>query len=252
MSGQTHTPAPFRVRWVEKLQRRLAARGYQLSRVCEDEPAGFAENADPSSLKFAERLAESAVTGALESPEERVLEMAAAHFVADATRIVCVGQGTGVFEAFVSVDAALEIVGVVRDPEALRWCREQRVASNVSFTDCDLAQLVEQDDEFDLALVLGVIDQTADFGGFLEDLARLAPRAVISVGNRARDRRVFSAPRPANPSARREWTAGELYWVLRTCYRDVELYGLADPCVPRLERVNLFSDLPVLYAVCAN
>lgn len=247
-----HRTSPFWRRILASLQRRLAPRGYEIARVRADDPAAFVEPDQTGALKFSERIARASATGGLETPEERVLEMAAASFIGDARRLLCVGHGTGVFERFVAVDPALEIVGLVQEPEALEWCRAHRTADQLSFTGCGLAALGEQGGEFDLVLSLGGMDSHPGVPAFLAELAALAPRAVIATNNRAYAHRLFAEPDRAAASSRARFDAGELYWVLRAFYREVDLYGLPDPCVPRLERVNLFSTLPVLYAVCRN
>jgi hypothetical protein len=244
------TEGSIGARAIRKVQRLLAERGYEIVRLRPDDPDGIGQNDGAPRLKLAERLARFEQGGAFEAPEERALSQAVAHFVGRAKSIVCLGPGTGIFEHFVAVDPALEILGVVPDADSLSWCRTHRAAANVQFTDRDPAHLLEEYGGFDLALAIDVLDGTDDFADRLCQFSRLSERAVLTVTNRARSHEALVSPRPIDPSHVREWTAGEFYWVLRAFYRAVELYAMPDPAVPRLERVGLFSELSPLIAVC--
>ncbi|MBW2389130.1 MAG: hypothetical protein JRG89_11920 [Deltaproteobacteria bacterium] len=233
-----------------KLQRLLAKRGYEIVRRRPDDPGGFGQNVEVTALKLAERLARFDAGGFFETPEERALSQAVARFVGEAKRIVCLGPGTGVFEHFAAVDAALDILGLVPDADLLDWCQTHRVAANLEFTSLAPARVLEEYGSFDLALAIDVIDGTENFSDSLRQLTRLSERAVVTVTNRARSHEALISPRPIDPHHVREWTAGELYWVLRGFYGVVELYGMPDPHVPQLERAGLFSEMSPLIAVC--
>lgn len=232
------------------LQRLLARRGYEIVRRRPDDANGFGENIGAPPLKLAERLTRFDAGGFFETPEERALSQAVARFVGEARRIVCLGPGTGAFEHFVSVDASLDILGVLPEGELLGWCRAHRQAANLEFTDLDPTRVFAEYGSFDLALAIDVIDATRDFSDRLCELSRLSERAIVTVTNRARSHEALVSPRPIDPDHVREWTAGELYWVLRGFYGAVELYGMPDPHVPHLERVGLFSKISPLIAVC--
>jgi hypothetical protein len=233
-----------------RLQRLLATRGYEIVRRRPDDPSGFGDNPAAPTRKLSERLARFAAGGFFETPEERALTQAVARFVGEAKRIVCFGPGTGAFEDFVAVDASLDILGVLSDAELLDWCRVHRARANVEFTDLDSHRVLEEYGNFDLAVAIDVLDGAPDFSHRLDRLSRLSRRAVVTVTNKARSHEALVSPRPSDPHHVREWTAGELYWVLRGFYAGVELYGMPDPHVPQLERVGLFSEISTLIAVC--
>ncbi|MFT5695295.1 MAG: hypothetical protein ACI9QQ_001270, partial [Myxococcota bacterium] len=109
----------FRVR--RKVSRWLASRGYELTRIRPDDANGFGENQNPQADKLSDRLARFEQGDGFESPQERCLSQAIARFIGDAHTVVAMGPGTGVFEKFVSVDAALDIVGLVPDADYLAW-----------------------------------------------------------------------------------------------------------------------------------
>ncbi len=239
-------------RAIGKLKRGLAARGYEIVRLRPDDPNGFGENPWVPPLKLSERLARVEAGGDFETPAERSLSHAVARFVGGARRIVCLGPGTGVFEAFVAVDSSLEILGLLPDADSLDWCRTHRTGSNLEFAELRLGQVLEEHGSFDLALAIDVLDGSDDFPGFLAELSRLSERAVVTVTNRSRSHEALVARRPIDRHHVRAWTAGELYWVLRGFYRAVDLYGMPDPHVPQLQRVGQFSELSPLIAVCTR
>lgn len=238
----------FRAR--RKVSRWLASRGYEFTRIRPDDAGGFGENHNPKVNKLSERLARFEQGGWFESPEERSLSQAVARFIGDAHTVVAMGNGTGVFEKFVAVDAALEILGLVPDADSLAWCEVNRVAPQLRFSVCDPADVPDKYGEFDLAVSIGQLDGSIDFAGHLGHLSKMAGRAIVTVSNRSRDFESLVAPTPANHEHVREWTAGEFYWVLRAFYSEVSLYAMSDPCVPELKAAGLFCDESPLVAVC--
>ncbi len=235
-----------------KLERWLARRGYEIARTLPDDPEAFDGRRRALPLKFAERLGRAEEIGWFESPEETAVQYAAARFIGDAKRILCVGPGVGAFESFVSVDASLEILGVLPDPEHHAWCSGERAAPNVTYVVGDLARVGEEYGRFDLAFAIDVIDRRVDFADLLAALSTVSDRAIITGRNRARDFESLAAQRPREPHRVREWTAGEFYWVLRSIYAGVELFGMEDPTVPVSKPVGLHSRCSQLLAVCEN
>ena len=70
--------------------------------------------------------------------------------------------------------------------------------------------------------------------------------------NRARSAQAHHAGPPAYEQHVREWTAGELYWVLRCFYRDVRLLAMPDPFVPWLEPADVDTTRAQLVADCRD
>ena len=175
-----------------------------------------------------------------------------ARFVGTAQSIVNVGSVSAAFERFVAVDRCLELVANIRDESFAEWSRGVSSFENVSYCPGELSTLIEEHECFDLALAIDVIDAQQDFSKFLGGLSQLADRVIVTATNKARDPQSLIAEAPTNHERIREWTAGEFYWVLKSHFDVVKLYGMPDPVVPCSVAIGPMSEMSPIIAVCEN
>lgn len=241
-------------RWLGWLPRRLARagaqRGVQRTPVVDEQPTRYRENPPASPRKLDEYFADAGEHAEIEAPEALALNKAVARFIGPARSIVGVGSISAAFERFVAVDRRLEIVANVRDESFAEWARARSPFANLSFYPGEISKLLEEFDRFDLALAIGVIDERPDYAEFLRDLSQLADRAVVTAVNKARSLESLVAAQPIDRGRVREWTAGELYWVLKSHFDSVELFAMPDPVVPLTVRIGLLSERSPVIAVC--
>ena len=210
-------------------------------------PLAYRENPEVGAANFCEKRARLERGESFEWPDMVALNWAVAARVGDAASIVELGGGTGCFAHEAAAVPGRRVVCADPDAEAIAWAREHRSRPNVEY----LAREVTPDDgPFELAVSVDVIEHVADFPGFLGLCTRLAPRLLVTTPNRARGPSAHHAGPPAFAQHVREWTAGELYWVLRCFYREVALYGMPDRHVPWLVPVGVDTRLAQLVADC--
>jgi hypothetical protein len=234
----------------------LARRGVELMPVLSDFAEGYQENPPVATPKLSEltAAAEAAVGSCaeIESPEALALNKAVARFIGSARTIVNVGSASAAFERFVAVDRSLDLVANVHDETFAQWAREVSSHGNVHYRPGGIPNLLDEYGCFDLAVAIDVIDREQDFGEFLRGLSQLGDRVIVTAVNKARDRKSLAASPPAERRRIREWTAGELYWVLKAHFDRVELFGMPDPVVPHTVRVGPLSRISSIVAVCGS
>jgi hypothetical protein len=237
-----------------KFERLLARRGLELAPIVHDFDGGYRANAATSRPKLSEYLARlDATTGyadEIESPAALVLNKAVARFVGSARSIINVESESAAFERFVAVDKCLELLANLRDEGLVEWAANASPHDNVRYCPGDTSCILQEYGRFDLALAIDLIDRREDFSGLLDELSQLSDRVIVTASNKARDPQSFGAASPANPERIREWTAGEFYWVLRSRFQHVDLYGMPDPVVPHTVPVGPLCTLSPLIAVC--
>jgi spore maturation protein CgeB len=169
-----------------------------------------------------------------DAPESRTVALAwaVASLVGDATRIADLGTDGGRFAVEAAADPDRTIVSSHPGRVSVEASR-----GNVAFLD---RRVAAADGPFDLAVGVDVLDQREDFRSFLQGCAELAPRLLVTTGA------------PSGARRAREWTAGELYWVLRCFYARVDLYALPDPLVPSVVAVDVNTTLSPLIASCGD
>jgi len=235
-----------------KVEQVLARRGLELVPIVTELPGTCHENPPAVPRKLSEYVAEAGTDGEIELPEALALNKAVARFIGPAQSIVNVGSVSAAFERFVAVDRRLELVANVRDESFAEWARGVSSFENVSYCPGELSTLLAENERFDLALAIGVIDGQQDFSKFLRGLAQLADRVVVTASNKARDHQSLMAPGPTDRKRIREWTAGEFYWVLKNHFDAVELYAVPDPVVPRTVAIGPLSEMSPVIAVCES
>jgi 2-polyprenyl-3-methyl-5-hydroxy-6-metoxy-1,4-benzoquinol methylase len=136
------------------------------------------------------------------------------------------GCGTGMFSNFAAEDESRILTASEQDAETLKWVKQNRSRSNIMYCDRPLSSF--DTDEFDVVAAIELIEHVFDYPGFLKELSRVAPRAIITTPNKNRSPMDSIANTPAYDGHVREWTAGEFYWILRAFYSDVSLYTIPD------------------------
>lgn len=248
MRGPTRHPLWMRVQ--RKVERVLARRRPELAPIVTELPGAYFENPPRVPRKFSEYLADAGNDVEIESPEALVLNKAVARFIGSAQSIVNVGSVSAAFERFVAVDRCLELVANVRDESFAEWARDACSYQNVSYCPGDLSTLLNDNERFDLALAIGVIDGQPNYSEFLLGLAQLADRVIVTASNKARDHQSLMAPGPTDRERIREWTSGEFYWVLKSHFGVVKLYAMPDPIVPCTVEIGPLSEMSPVIAVC--
>jgi len=141
-----------------------------------------------------------------------------------------VGSGTGMF-ATLAADALPDskITASEFEDATREWAIQNRPRKNILY--CQSALCEFKNDEFDLVVTLEVIEHIFDYPKFLGELARVAPKAVISTPNKLRNWYDSVANSPSFVEHVREFSTEAFYWVLRCYWNDVRIYA-----VPELQK----------------
>lgn len=187
--------------------------------------------------------------GFLDWPDILALNWAITSLIGDAKRIAEIGSGTGPFAEYASRDRTREIHAFEPDDFARARAIELRSFPNVHYRASWESDAAER---YDLLVSVEVIEHVSELPAFLASCARLAPRAVFTTPNRlCRHPRDHCGP-PAYPAHVREFSAGELYWMLRLYYRRVHLFHLPDPFVPWLAPLDIATPGTPVIAECSD
>lgn len=217
-------------------------------RVCTGErvPA-YIENVEMHGVNMArERLARGEP---FEWPNMLALNWAVTVLIRDAKKIVDIGSGTAPFAHFAAVDHRRTIHCVEEDDFARGWAEKHRAHPNVTYE-----KFIDENNEqqFDLLLSLDVFEHVQDMRSFLDFCKSKAPRAIFSTPNRIVVRGPLDMGPPAYPPHVREFSPGELYWILRQYYRDVSLYFMPNVYVPWLEPMTTLTCGTPIIAECTG
>jgi ubiquinone/menaquinone biosynthesis C-methylase UbiE len=200
--------------------------------------------------------------GPLEPHSVAVINKAAAQLLGSETKILEIGSGTGMF-SFLAAENQLRTITASELDEATRqWAIEHRNLPNIQYCAKSLQEF--GDNAFEVAVAVEVIEHVADYSGFLSDLSRVAPTAIITTPNKNRSPMDSIANTPPYSDHVREWTAGEFYWVLRAFYSNVTMYTVpnfrfeierhkkAPQSLPALRRSSVLEHSEPLLALCAE
>lgn len=213
----------------------------------------------PSNL--GEKLARQAVGGPFEPLDIALVNRAAAHLAISNKSILEVGSGTGMFATLVA-DACPEsrITASEFDNITREWAAKNRNRKNITYCRKSLQEFAN--DEFDLTVALEVVEHIHEYAGFLRQLSRVAPQAIISTPNRLRSAFDAIANPPTYECHVREWSSEAFYWVLRVFWNDVKLYTIPnirkqirksqtdERYQPNIARIGIHCREHVMIAVC--
>ena len=211
--------------------------------------APYAENTESGPANLELKLARAARGGPFECSDIVCTNQTVARMVGSARLIAELGGGTGLFAYEVATDPGVVVVSSEHDEQAHRWAAMNRSRPNVRYVN---GPINSSEGPFDLVVAIEVIEHIADYRAFLDTCVTLAERAIFTTPNKhARPRSVWAGP-PEYRYHVREWTAGELYWVMRSFYRSVRLFGILDPGTPGCVPIDITSEAPRIIAECES
>jgi 2-polyprenyl-3-methyl-5-hydroxy-6-metoxy-1,4-benzoquinol methylase len=225
-------------------------------------PDAYQERPEGGPTNLATKLARQARGGPFEPYSVALINRAALQLVGFPKRLLEVGCGTGMFAELVArVYPEIEITASELDAATLNWASQNRPMKNITYQRLTLEEC--STDSFNLVVAIEVIEHIFGFATFLRELARVAPRAIITTPNKDRTPFTAIANTPVFDEHVREWTAGEFYWVLRCFYDEVQLYTLPNfqnqisafiansSYEPHLKRCSVLEKGEPLIAVCS-
>lgn len=132
------------------------------------------------------------------------------------------GCGVGYGTAFLA-EVAETVVGVDVDEEALAYARGRYARPNVEFVAGDLLDPAFSDRSFDVVCAFEAIEHLDDPETHVRVVARLLrPDGVYIVSTPRAETTTYQ---PENPFHRVEFSAGDFEQLLRSHFREVELFG---------------------------
>lgn len=213
----------------------------------------YLENEEVGCKNLSEKLARVKEGGEFEWPNMVALNRSLQAFLNDAKKIVVIGSGTATFEWFATQNnknSDLLFVASEFDRECVEWCKEHRSRQNIKYTSLSVLELKEKYGNFDLAILVDVIEHIDNYGSFLSSFSSLADKAVITTPNKDRSLITSLAKSPTYYQHVREWNAGEFYWVLKAFYKNVDLYAMPDVYNEGIKKIGLSSTMTPLIAYC--
>jgi len=223
-------------------------------------PDVYVERPETGPRNLDEKLARVAAGGPFEPLDVALVNRAAVQLIGNATRILELGSGTGLFAWLAAADRHRVIVASESDPMTRDWAEANRSSPNIAYEQLRLEDV--ERDSFDLVVAIELIEHIWDFAYFLKNVAKVAPAAIITTPNKNASALGSVAATPAYGDHVREWTAGEYYWVLRAYYDNVRLYTLPDfrnqitasqkrnDYIPKVVRCSVLCREPALLAYC--
>jgi 2-polyprenyl-3-methyl-5-hydroxy-6-metoxy-1,4-benzoquinol methylase len=185
-----------------------------------------------------------------EYPDIVNLNNAVVNLLGGAKRICELGCGTGKFAVNAVIDDAERfVVASEFDVATHAWVKQNRQHPRVRYV---LGPVDKNEVRFDVVVAIEVIEHIRDYPRFIRDCQSLSDRAIITTPNRARSKHHYHAGPPEYVKHVREWTAGEFFWVLRSFYRSVKLFGVVDDATPECRPVDVDSRLGQLIADCGD
>lgn len=221
--------------------------------------APYIENPEVGAVNLQSKLYRLQRGGPFEPYDVDLINRAAGTLLGDARTVFEAGSGTGMFAAM-AAQKGLKVTASEFDAPTREWAGANRSHPNITYCETWLQEV--DDDAYDLSVAFEVIEHVANYPAFLRELARIAPRSIVSTPNKARSAFDEVASPPLFHQHVREWTAGEFYWVLRCFWDDVQLWTIpdmethmkrlaADPGYqPPVERQGLLSRDQAMIAVC--
>jgi hypothetical protein len=187
--------------------------------------------------------------GFLDWPDILALNWAVSALIGDAKRIAEIGSGTGPFAEYAARDRSRELHCFEPDDFARAKAIELRSFPNVHY---HASWESDTSARYDLLVSIEVIEHVPELEAFLSSCARLAPRAIYTTPNRVSRYPAGHFGPPSYPAHVREFSAGEIFWMLRLYYRQVRLFHLPDPFVPWLAPLDIATPGSPVIADCRD
>ncbi len=203
-------------------------------------------------VNLAEKLKRVEEGGPFEWPNMIALNKSLQHFIEDGQKVAVIGSGTGTFEWHAKeAFPTCHFFSSEFDKDCHRWSKENRAHENITYTRLACSELLDEYGSFDVVVAVDVIEHVADVEAFIQDIARLAPRLVITTPNRDRLLETALAYQPGYYQHVREYDCGEIYWILKLASkRDVRLYSNLGLHSTSVEPVGFMSTCFNIIAVC--
>lgn len=205
----------------------------------------YHENPEQRGLNMAEQRLKNGKP--LDWPNILALNWAVASMIGDAKKIIEVGSGTGPFAEFAAVDPQRTIDCFEDDDFARGQAMKLRPRPNVTYRK---TSEIKKTVKYELLVSVEVIEHVADLPAYLTMCRKLAPRAIFTTPNRNAVRADDDHGPPPYPPHVREYSAGELYWLLRQHYRTVHLFYQPDAHVPWIEPMTIADRGTPIIAEC--
>lgn len=180
----------------------------------------------PSNLGV--KLRRQALGGPFEPLDVALVNHAVVQLSGPQRSILEIGSGTGLYASLMAdAHPDCKIVASEFEDATRDWAIRNRSRSNITYCRSRMDQFTV--DFFAQVVALEVVEHIHDYAGFLKELSRVAPRAIVSTPNKLRSASDSIANPPEFEQHVREWSTEAFYWVLRCFWDEVELYT-----VPRI------------------
>lgn len=161
-----------------------------------------------------------------------------------------IGCGTGYFAYMISKRKEVKIKATDLDKSVIEWARKNRSNENITYLN---REFVPKDGPFEVVVAVEVIEHVHNYSNFIKRCISLAPKAIFTTPNKSRSVKNFYIQPPEYKHHVREWTAGEIFWVLRSFYEKVCLFSLDEKTYsesPHVFPINILSSDSPIIAVC--
>jgi 2-polyprenyl-3-methyl-5-hydroxy-6-metoxy-1,4-benzoquinol methylase len=210
------------INMVRKIAKKLMYKaGYNLSRVPK---AVGNNNTDPSEY--------STTDEPMEVPcQKESYFIALNKYIKDGDRVLDVGMGVGYGMNLLSIKAN-EVYAVDVDDKAVKFCSENNLGKNPKIKELkkyDGYKLPYKDSFFDVVTCVDVIEHVEDYDKFIDELMRVAKRAVIFATPNKRPEYTNPDGSPMNHWHLREWSFDEFDKIIKAHATKIEWNVLDGP-----------------------
>lgn len=141
-------------------------------------------------------------------------------------RVLEAGCGAGYGTAFLSQHAG-HILGVDRNPEAIKYAAEHYIRQNLEFRQMDFQKMDFPPSSFDVVVSFQVLEHLTTPDQFLQNVKKiLKAEGVLLLTTPNRCLRLNEGEKPWNPFHEHEYDAGELSSLLKKYFNRVDITGL--------------------------
>lgn len=185
----------------------------------------------------------------IEWPNIVALNWAVTALVRNEKNIIEVGSGTGAFANFISTYPGITLDCFENDDYAREYAINRCKNPKISFYKDYSGNLKER---YELLVAIEVIEHISDISTFLSFCKNLSPKAIFSTPNRNVLRGESNVGPPDYLPHVREYSPGEIYWLLKQFYEDVYLYYMPNVYIPWLQPMTIATMGTPIIAHCIN
>jgi SAM-dependent methyltransferase len=185
----------------------------------------YIERAEYGPVNLHTKLQRQALGGPFEPRDITLVNREAVRLAGTPATVLEVGSGTGMFSTLLAHRSPnSQIVASEFQDETREWAMKNRSHPSIEYCKKPFSDF--SDNSFELCVALEVIEHISDYPSFLAQVARVAPRAIVSTPNKFRTAHDMALNTPEFDQHVREWSSGEFYWVLRVFWDDVRIFTL--------------------------